>query len=110
MPRDAHLQPRPISSPGPRRRAESVLLRTLDRAASLDDGRVREAVTRYVDALAEQALPPETTIVVFKETLGRSRFLRRYEPLQREELRTRLVTWCIERYFAAREGTDTAAQ
>jgi hypothetical protein len=109
MPRD-DLQPRLTPSPGPRRRAESALLRTLDRAASLGDRQVREAVTRYVDALADQALPPEAAVVVFKETLGRSRFLRRHEPLQREEMRTRLVTWCIERYFAAREGTGRAAQ
>ena len=67
---------------------------------------LREAVCAYVDAERARAEPAERIIVSMKAIAERARVTasrsRRASPLSmsdRDELLTRAVTWCIERYY-----------
>ena len=67
---------------------------------------LRDAVCAYVDAERARAEPAERIIVSIKAIAERARVTasqsRRASPLSmsdRDELLTRAVTWCIERYY-----------
>ena len=67
---------------------------------------LRDAVCAYVDAERARAEPAERIIVSMKAIAERARVTasrsRRASPLSmtdRDELLTRAVTWCIERYY-----------
>jgi hypothetical protein len=90
-----------------RRRAEAALVHALDANPAASDPATHAAIRAFVETLVSEGLLPEATVIAFKATLSRTESLHRMESEEREQLRTSLVSTCIERYFEVR-GTDDA--
>lgn len=88
------------------RRAEAALVHALDLNPDVGDPATHAAVCAYVEALANEGLLPEATVIAFKATLARCDSLHRFESEQREQVRASLVSACIERYFEVRVADD----
>ena len=89
-----------------RRRTEAALVRAIDMDPSVDASDTHVAVCQYVDLLADDGLLPEAVVIAFKAALGSAESLKRFEPDDREALRSALVSACIQRYFTRRGADD----
>ena len=85
-----------------RRRTEAALVRALDANPDAASPETHSAICAFVDALLDDDLLPEAVVIAFKATLARSESLYRYEAEAREQLRSALVSACIQHYFAGR--------
>ena len=90
---------RPSSWSPARRQSEADLLTAIERSGGRDDAPTRSALRAFVEVLADEGLPPEGAVIAVKDALGRAHFLTRVEPLIRDQLRTTLVSVCIDHYF-----------
>ena len=100
MNNDAHVPHDASSWTDARRRADSMLIRALERTSTAEDDATRSALNAFVDLLVSEGLTPEATVIALKDVLTRAHLLYRLEPLFREHLREGLVSACIDRYFA----------
>jgi len=89
-----------------RRRAESALERAVDVNPDVATDATRAAICAYVDLLVDDGLLPEAVVIAVKKILSRTASLHRLEPEAREEMRSALVSACIQRYFARRLPDD----
>lgn len=89
-----------------RRRSEAALVRAIDADPNVSSPATFDAVCAYVDALASDGLLPEAAVIAFKTTLARVESLHRFEAEAREQLRSALVSACIQRYFGPRVADD----
>lgn len=89
-----------------RRRTEAALVRALDANPDVAAPATLDAVCAYVDALADEGHLPEAVVIAFKGALARSESLTRHESETREQLRSALVSACIQRYFTSRLADD----
>jgi len=89
-----------------RRRTEAALVRAIDTDPSVDASTTHAALCRYVDLLAGEGLLPEAVVIAFKSTLAGAESLHQFEAEVREELRSALVSACIQRYFTRRPADD----
>jgi hypothetical protein len=89
-----------------RRRSEAALMRAIDADPNVSSPETFDAVCAYVDALASDGLLPEAAVIAFKTTLARVESLHRFEAEAREQLRSALVSACIQRYFGPRVADD----
>ena len=89
-----------------RRRAEAALVRAIDANPDVSSPSTFGAVCAYVDALASDGLLPEAAVIAFKTTLAQVESLHRFEAEAREQLRSALVSACIQRYFGTRGADD----
>jgi hypothetical protein len=89
-----------------RRRTEAALVRALDMHPSVDTPETYAAVCQYVDLLADDGLLPEAVVIAFKAALGSAESLKRFDPDDREAIRSALVSACIQRYFTRRVADD----
>ena len=89
-----------------RRRSEAALVRAIDANPDVSSPATFGAVCAYVDALASDGLLPEAAVIAFKTTLARVESLHRFESDTREQLRSALVSACIQRYFGTRVADD----
>jgi hypothetical protein len=96
----------PSSWSDARRRADTTLIRALERTSTADDDATHSALSAFVDLLVSEGLTPEATVIALKDALTRAHLLYRLEPLFREHLREGLVSACIDRYFATRTPDD----
>ena len=85
-----------------RRRTEAALVRAIDMDPDATSPEMRAAVAAYVDVLLYEGLLPEAAVIAFKATLTRAESLHRFEAEAREQTRARLVSACIDCYFASR--------
>jgi len=85
-----------------RRRTEAALVRAIDMDPDATSPEMRAAVAAYVDVLLDEGLLPEAAVIAFKATLTRAESLHRFEAEAREQTRARLVSACIDCYFASR--------
>ena len=91
-----------------RRRTEAALVRAIDVDPSVEAPATCAAVCAYVDLLSDGGLLPEAVVIAFKWTLSRAESLQRLEADVREELRSALVSACIQRYFTRRVPDDVS--
>ena len=96
----------PSSWSDARRRADSTLIRALERTSTTEDDATHAALSAFVDLLVAEGHTPEATVIALKDALTRAHLLYRLEPLFREHLREGLVSACIDRYFATRTPDD----
>ncbi|MFL5618562.1 MAG: hypothetical protein ACJ79A_09240 [Gemmatimonadaceae bacterium] len=89
-----------------RRRTEAALVRAIDVDPSVTAPATQAAVCAYVDLLSDGGLLPEAVVIAFKATISRAESMQRVEADVREELRSALVSACIQRYFAGRIADD----
>jgi hypothetical protein len=89
-----------------RRRTEAALVRAIDVNPDATSPETLAAIDAFVDALLDEACLPEAAVIAFKIALTRSESLHRFEAEARDQLRSALVSACIERYFAARTVDD----
>jgi hypothetical protein len=89
-----------------RRRAEAALERAVDVNPDVDAEETQAAICAFVDLLAEDGLLPEAVVIAFKRVLSRAASLHRLEPEAREQVRSALVSACIQRYFRQRIADD----
>jgi hypothetical protein len=89
-----------------RRRTEAALVRAIDVNPDATSPETQTAIVAFVDVLLDEGLPPEGAVVAFKSALMRAESLHRFESEAREQLRSGLVSACIERYFAVRRADD----
>jgi hypothetical protein len=89
-----------------RRRTEAALVRAIDVNPSVEAPATHAAVCAYVDLLADAGLLPEAVVIDFKSALARADSLQQCEADVREELRSALVSVCIQRYFTRRVPDD----
>ena len=78
-------------------------------AAMRDDdvARARELTCAFVDALQADGVTPERTIVILKRVLALANWPRAREGVDRDHERVRLISGCIDRYFAERGDAKT---
>jgi hypothetical protein len=90
-----------------RRRAEAALVRAIDMDPSVEASTTTHAaLCRYVDLLVDDGLLPEAVVIAFKSVITGAASLQQFEGDVREELRSALVSACIQRYFAPRPADD----
>jgi len=89
-----------------RRRAEAALERAVDVNPDVAAEGTRAAICAYVDQLTDDGLLPEAVVIAFKRILSGTASLHRLEPEAREEMRSALVSACIQRYFTRRIPDD----
>ena len=89
-----------------RRRTEAALVRAIDVSPDATSPATLAAIEAFVDVLLDEACLPEAAVIAFKIALTRSESLHRFEVEARDQLRSALVSACIERYFAARTADE----
>src|SRR5215203_5562496 len=89
-----------------RRRSEAALVRAVDANPDVTCAGTHSALCAYVDVLTDEGLLPEAAVIAFKSTLGRAESLHRLEAEAREQVRSALVSACIQRYFTSRRPDD----
>ena len=89
-----------------RRRTEAALVRAIDVNPDATSPETQAAVHEFVAVMRDEGLLPEAAVIAFKTALTKSESLHRFEAEAREDLRSALVSACIERYFAARVADD----
>lgn len=92
-----------------RRRTEAALVRAIDANPDVTSPTTFGALCAYVDALAADGLLPEAALIAFKSTLARVESLHRFEAESRDQIRSALVSACIDRYFGGRVMDDVRA-
>lgn len=89
-----------------RRRTEAALVRAIDANPDIASSETHSAVCAFVDILLDEGLLPEAVVIAFKSALARAESLYRFEAETREQMRSALVSACIQHYFTGRVADD----